>query len=88
VLASGVVVLSRIDSVAGIGLGGLLLPWFATSRSGFPSPFTSATTRSCGEVPTGNPVGAPNDGVEDPGVVVLSRIDTIGGIGGLAPMKP
>src|SRR5947209_826167 len=51
--------------------------WLATSRSGRPSPFTSATATEIGPLPTPKLVGPAKVGVVAPGAVVFSSTDTL-----------
>jgi len=69
VVASVVVVLSRMETV--------LLPLFATAKSGFPSPLKSPMLTERGLVPVVKSTLVAKLGVVAPVVVVLSRMETV-----------
>src|SRR5579885_3532517 len=66
-LAPGAAVLNSTETVP-------LVP-FATTRSGMPSPLTSATATPVGPLPVANATCAAKLGVADPGDVVFSRTE-------------
>ena len=68
-MAPGAVVFSSTDTV--------LESKFATTRSGLPSPFTSAAVTENGALPVAKVCWAAKEGVVAPGAVVFSSTDTV-----------